>query len=132
MGENEPAWSSKVVGDTGSYTDGAEGEDPYLQGKGGRMPNNDLKLMQGLSVKSLKHHVALQPLFVIMTAGIIFVGAYCGRLAFKGHDVNFSKKKDPVEPMSTLENKQFKMFNVSGFDYSNASARHIEANKYRD
>ena len=91
-------------------------------------PNNDLKLMQGLSVKSLKHHVALQvkieptlcrtspvkvnnicrapgknkttlccteklmifdiagrsyflpqPLFVIMTAGIIFVGAYCGR-----------------------------------------------------
>jgi len=95
-------------------------------------PNNDLKLMQGLSVKSLKHHVALQPLFVIMTAGIIFVGAYCGRLAFKGHDVNFSKKKDPVEPMSTLENKQFKMFNVSGFDYSNASARHIEANKYRD
>ena len=54
------------------------------------------------------------------------------RLAFKGHDVNFSKKKDPVEPMSTLENKQFKMFNVSGFDYSNASARHIEANKYRD
>ena len=54
------------------------------------------------------------------------------RLAFKGHDVNWSKKKDPVEPMSTLENKQFKMFNVSGFDYSNASAAHIEANKYRD
>ena len=54
------------------------------------------------------------------------------RLAFKGHDVNWSKKKDPVEPMSTLENKQFKMFNVSGFDYSNASAPHIEANKYRD
>ena len=26
MGENDPAWSSKVVGDTGSYTDGAEGE----------------------------------------------------------------------------------------------------------
>merc|ERR1712192_357773 len=95
---------------------------PYLQGKGGRMPNNDLKLMQGLSVKSLKHHVALQPLFVIMTAGIIFVGAYCGRLAFKGHDVNFSEKKDPVEVMGTLENKQFKMFNPSGFDYSTASA----------
>ena len=54
------------------------------------------------------------------------------RLAFKGHDVNWSKKKDPVEPMSTLENKQFKMFNVSGFDYSNASAAHIEANKYRE
>merc|ERR1719228_2208285 len=95
-------------------------------------PNNDLRLMQGLSVKSLKRHVALQPLFIIMTAGIIFVGAYCGRLAFKGHDVNFSKVKDPVGPMSTLENKQFKMFNPSGFDYSTASAQHIEANKYRN
>ena len=54
------------------------------------------------------------------------------RLAFKGHDVNFYKVKDPVEPMSSLENKQFKMFNVSGFDYSNASAPHIEANKYKN
>ena len=53
---------------------------PYLMGKGGRMPNNDPSLLQGLTLKSLKHHVALQPLFVIMGAGIIFVGAYIGRL----------------------------------------------------
>ena len=57
---------------------------------------------------------------------------FISRLAFKGHDVNFSKLKDPVGPMSTLENKQFKMFNPSGFDYSTASAQHIEANKYRN
>ena len=52
---------------------------PYLMGKGGRMPNNDLSKMQGLSMKSLKHHVALQPLFIIMGAGIVFVAAYIGR-----------------------------------------------------
>ena len=54
------------------------------------------------------------------------------RLAVKGHDVNWSKKKDPVEPMNSLTNKQFKMFNPSGFDYSTANAQHIEANKYRE
>ena len=101
----------------------------FQTGKPGKVlspqPNNDLKLMQGLSMASLKHHVALQvvavvgkrklrwqrefwqsemglgffrllrvgwgpdqvfiiiflsqPLAVIMAAGIIFVGAYCGR-----------------------------------------------------
>merc|ERR1712218_230135 len=54
---------------------------PYLMGKGGRMPNNDLRLMQGLSIKSLKHHVALQPLMAIMAVGMTFVAFYCGRLA---------------------------------------------------
>ena len=57
-------------------------------------PNNDLKLMQGLSIKSLKHHVALQPLAVIMGVGIAFVAAYIGRLASKTTDVNWTKAKD--------------------------------------
>ena len=77
----------------------AAADHPYLQGKGGRMvtlminddyddhgdyewsfqPNNDLRLMQGLSIKSLKHHVALQPLAIIMGVGIAFVAAYIGR-----------------------------------------------------
>ena len=52
---------------------------PYLSGKGGRKLNNHLSAMQGLSIKSLKHHVALQPLFVIMGVGIVFVTAYVGR-----------------------------------------------------
>ena len=30
-----------------------------------RQPNNDLKLMQGLSMASLKHHVALQVVAVV-------------------------------------------------------------------
>jgi hypothetical protein len=40
--------------------------------------------MQGLTMKSLKHHVALQPLFVIIGAGMVFVGAYVFRSATKG------------------------------------------------
>ena len=37
---------------------------------------------------------------------------YTSRVAVKGHDVNWSKAKDPVAPMTALENKQYKMFNV--------------------
>ena len=50
---------------------------PYLFGKGGRLGNNGMP--QGMTVASIKHHTALQPLFAIMTVGIIFVGAYIGR-----------------------------------------------------
>eukprot|EP00091_Calanus_sinicus_P020023 TRINITY_DN5267_c0_g1_i2.p2 TRINITY_DN5267_c0_g1~~TRINITY_DN5267_c0_g1_i2.p2 ORF type:complete len:116 (-),score=30.20 TRINITY_DN5267_c0_g1_i2:89-436(-) len=94
---------------------------PYLMGSGGRKANNALSSMQGLTVKSLKHHVALQPLFIIMGAGVTFVCAYVGRLAMKSTDVNWSKKKDPVECMQVYENKQFKTFNVGGVDHSNLS-----------
>ena len=52
---------------------------PYLEGPGGRKLNNKLSSLQGMSIKSLKHHTALQPLFVIMGAGIVFVVAYIGR-----------------------------------------------------
>ena len=51
---------------------------PYLMGKGGRKLNNTTP-MQGATIKSIKHHVALQPLFAIMGVGIVFVCAYIGR-----------------------------------------------------
>ena len=38
--------------------------------------------MQGLSLKSLKHHVALQPLMAIMAVGMTFVAVYVGRWFF--------------------------------------------------
>jgi len=103
---------------------------PYLFGKGGRNGNN--ARMAGMTLATLKHHTAIQPLFFIMACGITFVAAYCGRLALKGHDVNFSKKKDPLDPMSYYTNKQFKMFNPTNYDYSTANTAHIEANKYKE
>ena len=74
---------------------------PYLEGVGGRkvdtikdnfiehlydlQANNKLSAMQGLTLKSLKHHVALQPLFFIMGGGMIFVCAYIGRYGYLGN-----------------------------------------------
>merc|ERR1712123_124551 len=94
---------------------------PYLMGKGGRMGNNNPGSMQGMTMKSLKHHTALQPLFIIMGAGIIFVAAYIGRLASKTTDVNWSKNKDLGDHMGYYNNRQFKWFNPSGTDYSKIS-----------
>ena len=50
------------------------------------------------------------------------------RLAMKTTDVNWSKKKDPVECMGVYENRQFKMFNASGKDHSNLSTIRNEPN----
>lgn len=94
---------------------------PYITGKGGRKANNGHGSMQGLTMKSLKHHTALQPLFAIIGAGMIMVGAYIFRLASKTTDVNWSKTKDPSAPMNYYANRQFKFFNPAGVDYSKIS-----------
>ena len=104
---------------------------PYLEGVGGRKMNNKASAMQGLTIKSLKHHVALQPLFVIMGAGIVFVAAYCGRLASKTTDVNWTKAKDMGDHMGYYNNKQFKWFNPANVDYSNLSDKR-DAPNYRE
>ena len=66
---------------------------------------------------SLKHHVALWPLFIIMGGGMTFVAAYIGRLASKTTDVNWTKQD---EPWNYYKNKQFKFLNATGIDYSKA------------
>merc|ERR1712142_942581 len=104
---------------------------PYLFGKGGRTMNNSISSMQGLTIKSLKHHTALQPLFAIMGVGIVFVCAYIGRLASKTTDVNWTKAKDLGDHMGYYENRQFKWFNPKGVDYSNLSDKRSAPN-YRE
>ena len=103
-------------------------------------------LCQGLTLPTIKHHVALQPLFVIMGAGIIFVAMYVGRsvtdmifvqdfvftncrLASKTTDVNWGKQKDHDKLHEYYNNRQFKWFNPRGVDYS-----HLSDNRpnYRD
>eukprot|EP00090_Calanus_glacialis_P030293 TRINITY_DN4882_c0_g1_i1.p1 TRINITY_DN4882_c0_g1~~TRINITY_DN4882_c0_g1_i1.p1 ORF type:complete len:117 (+),score=39.02 TRINITY_DN4882_c0_g1_i1:47-397(+) len=104
---------------------------PYLEGPGGRKLNNKLSSLQGMSIKSLKHHTALQPLFVIMGAGIVFVVAYIGRLASKTTDINWTKAKDMGDHMGYYNNRQFKWFNPKGVDYSTISDKR-QAPNYRD
>ena len=84
-----------------------------------------------MSIKSLKHHTALQPLFVIMGAGIVFVVAYIGRLASKTTDINWTKAKDMGDHMGYYNNRQFKWFNPKGVDYSTISDKR-QAPNYRD
>ena len=47
--------------------------------------------LQGMTGKSLKHHYALIPLFVIMAIGMAFVAAFCGRLAIYSPDTNWTR-----------------------------------------
>jgi len=94
---------------------------PYLLGKGGRKENNTQR-MQGLCAKSLRHHKALQPLFVIIGAGMIFVGSYIFRLASKTTDINWMKHKNPADTYGYYEERQFQMFNPLGVKYEGRSA----------
>jgi hypothetical protein len=70
-----------------------------------------------MTLASLKHHVALQPLFAIMAGGVVFVAVYVGRLALKGPDVQW-KRHELNEPWDNLKDKQFKFFNPAGVDFS--------------
>jgi len=103
---------------------------PYLEGPNGRKANNSYKSMQGLTMSSLRHHVALQPLFIIMGVGMTFVALYVGRLASKTTDVNWTKKT-MEDQVGYYENRQFKWFNPRGVDYSNISDQR-NAPKYMD
>jgi len=103
---------------------------PYLEGANGRKANNSYKSMQGLTMASLRHHVALQPLFLIMGVGMTFVALYVGRLASKTTDVNWTKK-NMEDQVGYYENRQFKWFNPRGVDYSKISDER-KAPKYMD
>jgi len=94
---------------------------PYLLGKGGRRENNSQR-MQGMCMKSLSHHKALQPLFVIIGAGMVFVGAYIFRLASKTTDINWLKHKNPADTYGYYEERQFQMFNPCGTKYEGRAA----------
>lgn len=78
-----------------------------------------------MTLKSLKHHVALQPLFIIMGGGIAFVAYYCWRLAATCPDVAWRKQ---AEPWQSYRNAQYKFMNPNSIDYSNA----CKAPKYQD
>ena len=100
---------------------------PYLKGKGGRLLNNKRMQVnkfngafpvktkcrietQGTDMKSLKHHVGIQPLFVIFGSAVIFVTSYVSLVkcvggdcaivcqavwkCTHGHDINWVKTKD--------------------------------------
>jgi len=84
----------------------------YLEGRGGRKANNGTR-MQGMTVASLRHHVALQPLFIIIGAGMTMVTAMIIRAATKATDVNWSKNKEVDYTVNHYKEKQYKFVNVA-------------------
>jgi NADH dehydrogenase (ubiquinone) 1 alpha subcomplex subunit 4 len=94
-----------------------------MEGAGSRSENN--RPIQGMSLKSLKKHTALQPLFVIMGLGMTFVVAYCIRLASRTTDVAWRKQ---AEPYDFYRDKQFKFMNIANRDFSTA----CQAPKYKE
>merc|ERR1712032_1405364 len=84
-----------------------------------------IRKMQGMNLASLRHHVALQPLAIIMVGGMLFVGAYIGRLASKTTDVNWTEAKDLGDHMGYYKARQFQWFNPSGKDYDKIAADRV-------
>ena len=74
--------------------------------------------LQGMDKKSLGHHLGIQPLFVIMAAGMTFVAAYTIRLATRTTDIQWVK--NDVCMNDNLRDKQFQMLNPAGHDLAGA------------
>ena len=91
---------------------------PYMEGRGGRKQNN--QRMQGMTLGSLKSHIGIAPLFLIMTGGISFITWYFVRLTTKSANVNWSKTTFD-DCNDYYANKQVKKFNPKGLDYTHLS-----------
>jgi len=75
--------------------------------------------MQGLSIKSLKKHPSLIPLFVSLGIGVAFSTYYVLRLATRNPDITWNRKSNP-EPWQHYADKQYKFYAPSGFKPSTA------------
>jgi len=104
----------------------AQAQRTMMKGPYGRESNNVLP--QGMTIKSLKHHTALIPLGVIMGIGMIFVVAFCIRLAVYSPDANWSRKTFD-ECSDYYKDKRMIYFNPRGIDFEKAGK---ERPNYRD
>ncbi|XP_023343897.1 cytochrome c oxidase subunit NDUFA4 [Eurytemora carolleeae] len=87
----------------------------FKSSKGGRLQNNSIP--QGLTVKTLKRHYELQPLFGILAGAMVLVASYAIRAAVYATDVNWRKSKTPWDTYGYYDGKQYKFLNPSGIDY---------------
>ena len=68
-----------------------------------------------MTFASLKKNVALQPLALIMGAGMAFVAAFCLRSVLDHPDVAW--KKGEITPQNAKKDVCYKVMNPSGTDY---------------
>ena len=103
---------------------------PYLDGPNGRKANNYYKYKAGLTLSSLRKNPNFLPLFTFVGFGITIIALTAGRSALKSTDVNWTKKS-MEEQLGYYENRQYKLLNPRGVDYSNLSDKR-NAPKYMD
>ncbi|XP_023944399.1 cytochrome c oxidase subunit NDUFA4 [Bicyclus anynana] len=72
--------------------------------------------MEGLTIKSLKKHKALIPLYVCVGLGCGMAVLYTLRLATRNPDVSWNKRTNP-EPWQEYKDKQYKFYSPN-IDYS--------------
>ncbi|KAG8195399.1 hypothetical protein JTE90_001411 [Oedothorax gibbosus] len=68
-------------------------------------------VMKGLSLKDLRKHYSLIPLFVILGGGMMLSAGYLARLAFFQPEVSWRKKNNP-EPWNEYAEKRYKLLHV--------------------
>jgi len=72
--------------------------------------------LSGLSIKSMKKHPAIIPIYVLIGMGMGLAGFYTARLALKSPEVTWNRRTNP-EPWNYYSDKQHK-FVSSGRDYT--------------
>merc|ERR1712002_131222 len=75
-----------------------------------RRPNNLAKMMQGLTLASLKRHPALIPLYVCLGAGVAWSAFYTVRLATRNPDVSWNRSANDGQPQAEYAEKQYKFY----------------------
>jgi len=67
--------------------------------------------LSGLTIKSMKKHPAIVPIYGLMALGMGLSGFYLWRLASKSTEVTWSRVKNP-EPWNEYTNKQYKFISI--------------------
>merc|ERR1712154_170088 len=84
-------------------------------------PQKTNKMMQGLTLSSLKKHPALIPLFACVGGGCLWAGYYTLRLAIRNPDVQWFGKNGDLPNVKREWTKQYK-FLAPKVDYSKLQA----------
>jgi len=82
--------------------------------------------MQGLTIKSLRSHYALIPLFISVGAGAVFATFYLGRLALKNPDATWDRKNNPYPWTRIKPDQNIKFYAPGGIEFSKLKSNRPE------
>ncbi|XP_033099243.1 cytochrome c oxidase subunit NDUFA4-like [Anneissia japonica] len=78
-----------------------------------------MTFMQGLSMKTLRHHYSLVPLFISVGAGALLAAYYLGRLAIKSPDASWDRKNNPHPWTKIKPDQNIKFIGAGNVDFKN-------------